>query len=120
MSDINRIMSITTEGKVTINFRQKPLPNPVPHPPSSDEGSSTASTGGQSPPSQVDPQSNITKSMAMKAIRNELKIRQHEDNREVMEETDQLYEGLQQVIADLHFRMDDLEWTRAMKRPRRE
>ena len=120
MSDINPIMSITAKGKVTINFRPKPLPNPVPHPPSSDEGSSTASTGGQSPPSQVDPQSNITKSMAMKAIRDELKIRQREDNREVMEETDQLYEGLQGVIKDLQSNMDYLEWRRARKRHRRE
>ena len=121
MSDINPIMSITAKGKVTINFRQKPLPNPVPQPPSSDEGSSTASTGGQSPsPSQVDPQSQYTKSMVLDAIRDELQIRKREDDRKVMEETEQLYEGLQQVIADLQFRMDDFEWTRARKRPRRE
>ena len=120
MSDIKPIMSITVKGKVTINFRQTPLPNPAPPPSSSDAGSSTASTGGQSPPSQVDPQSNITKSMVMKAIRDELKICQREDNCEVMEETDQLYEGLQGVMADLQSRMDDLEWTRARKRPRRE
>ena len=120
MSDIKRIMSITVKGKVTIDFRQTPLPNPAPPPSSSDAGSSTAFTGGQSPPSQVDPQSHITKSMVLDAIRDELKIRQREDNRKVMEETDQLYEGLQQVMANLQFRMDDLEWTRARKRPRRE
>ena len=69
MSDIKPIMSITVKGKVTINFRQTPLPNPAPQPSSSDAGSSTASTGGQSPPSQVDPQSHITKSMVLDAIR---------------------------------------------------
>ena len=121
MSDINPIMSITAKGKVTINFRQKPLPNPVPQPPSSDEGSSTASTGGQSPsPSQVDPQSQYTKSMVLDAIRDELKIRKREDDRKVMEETDQLYEGLQGVIKDLQSNMDYLEWRRARKRHRRE
>ena len=120
MSDINH-MSITAKGKVTINFRPKTLPNPVPDPPSSDEGSSTASTGGQSPStSQVDPQSQYSKSMVLDAIRDELAIRQSEDNRKVMEETDDLYEGLKGVIRDLHSNMDYLEWRRARKRPRRE
>ena len=120
MSDINH-MSITAVGKVTINFRPKPLPNPVPDPPSSDEGSSTASTGGQSPStSQVDPQSQYSKSMVLDAIRDELEIRKREDNRKVMEETDYLYEGLECVIKDLQSKMDYLEWRRARKRHRRE
>ena len=114
-------MSITAVGKVTINFRPKPLPNPVPDPPSSDEGSSTASTGGQSPStSQVDPQSQYSKSMVLDAIRDELAIRKREDNRKVMEETDYLYEGLECVIKDLQSKMDYLEWRRARKRHRRE
>ena len=114
-------MSITAVGKVTINFRPKPLPNPVPDPPSSDEGSSTASTGGQSPStSQVDPQSQYSKSMVLDAIRDELEIRKREDNRKVMEETDYLYEGLECVIKDLQSKMDYLEWRRARKRHRRE
>ena len=96
MSDIKHIMSLTVKGKLTIDFRQTPLPNPASPPSSSEAGSSTASTAGQSPsPSQVDPQSQYTKSMVLDAIRDELQIRKREDDRKVMEETEQLYEGLQ-------------------------
>ena len=124
MSISNNIASITVKGKVIINFRQTSVPNPPSSLSSSVSGSSTASppsTSGQSsPPSQVFPATQYTKSMVLDAVRVTLQIRQRVDNREAVEEADQLYDGLQQVMGDLQFRIDDEEWSRARKRRRRE
>ena len=124
MSDIKNIVSLTVKGKLIIDFRQTSLPNPPSPPLSSVAGSSTASpplTAGQSsPPSQVVPDTQYTKSMVLDAVRETLQIRQRVDNREAVEEADQLYDGLQQVMGDLQFRIDDEEWSRMRKRRRSE
>ena len=124
MSDIKHIMSLTVKGKLTIDFRKTSLPNPSSSPSSSGAGSSTASppsTGGQSsPPSQVVPESQYTKSMVLDAVRESLQIHQRLDYQDAVEDADHLYDGLQQVMGDLQFWLDDDEWRRARKRPRRE
>ena len=124
MSDIKNIVSFTVKGKLTIDFCQTSLPNPPSPPSSSVAGSSTASppstAGPSSPPSQVVPDTQYTKSMVMDAVCETLQNCQRVDNREAVEEADQLYEGLQQVMGDLQFRIDDEEWRRMRKRPRRE
>ena len=124
MSGSNNIASITVKGKVIINFRQTSVPNPPSSPSSSVSGSSTASppsTAGQSsPPSQVFPATQYTKSMVLDAVRESLQIHQRLDYRDAVEEADQLYDGLQQVMGDLQFLIDDKEWRRTRKRPRRE
>ena len=124
MSVSNNIASITVKGKVIINFRQTSVPNPPSSPSSSVSGSSTASppsTAGQSsPPSQVFPATQYTKSMVLDAVRESLQIHQRFDYRDAVEEADQLYDGLQQVMGDLQFRIDDEEWRRSRKRPRSE
>ena len=125
MSDMKKIASFTVKGKLTIDFRQPSLPNPPSPPSSSGAGSSTASppsTAGQpSPPSQVFPETQYTKSMVLDAVREELQLRQRVEYQEAAEEADQLYDGLQQVMGDLQFRIDDEEdRRRSRKRPRRE
>ena len=124
MSGTNNIASITVKGKVIIDFRQTSVPNPPSSPSFSVAGSSTASppsTGGQSSPSsQVVPESQYTKSMVLDAVRESLQIHQRLDYRDAVEEADHLYDGLQQVMGDLQFRIDDEEWRRSRKRPRRE
>ena len=124
MSGNNNIASITVKGKVIINFRQTSVPNPPSSPSSSVSGSSPASppsTSGQSsPPSQVVPEPQYTKSMVLDAVRETLQIRQRVEYREAVEEVDQLYDGLQQVMGDLQFRIDDEEWRRMRKRRRSE
>ena len=124
MSDIKNIVSLTVKGKLIIDFRQTSLPNPPSPPSSSGAGSSTASppsTAGQSsPPSQVVPDTQYTKSMVLDAVRHSLQIHQRLDYRDAVEEADQLYDGLQQVMGDLQFRIDNKEWRRMRKRPRRE
>ena len=124
MSISNNIASITVKGKVIINFCQTPVPNPPSSPSSSVSGSSTASlpsTSGQSsPPSQVFPATQYTKSMVLDAVRDSLQIHQRLDYRDAVEEADQLYDGLQGVLGDLQFRIDDEEWRRWRKRLRRE
>ena len=124
MSGTNNIASITVKGKVIIDFRQTSVPNPPSSPSSSVAGSSTASppsTAGQSSPlSQDFPETQYTKSMVLDAVRESLQIHQRLDYRDAVEEADQLYDGLQQVMGDLQFRIDDEEWRRSRKRPRRE
>ena len=58
--------------------------------------------------------------MVLDAVRESLQIHQREDYRDAMEDADHLYDGLQQVMGDLQFRIDDEEWRRSRKRPRRE
>ena len=124
MSGSNNIASITVKGKVIINFRQTSVPNPPSSPSSSVAGSSTASppsTAGQSsPPSQVFPETQYTKSMVLDAVRESLQIHQRLDYRDAVEEADQPYDGLQGVLGDLQFWIDDKEWRRSRKRQRRE
>ena len=124
MSDIKSIVTLKVKGKLIIDFRRTSLPHPPSPPSSSPAGSSTASppstTGPSSPPSPVVPDTQYTKSMVMDAVRETLQNRQRVDNREAVEEVDQLYEGLQQVMGELQFWMDDEEWSRMRKRHRNE
>ena len=108
MSDIKSIITLHVKGKLIINFRPTPLPHPASPPSSTPAGPSTASpppstAGPSSPSSPVAPATQYTKSMVMEAVRETLQNRQRVDNQKAVEEVDQLYEGLQQVIGDLQF-----------------
>ena len=125
MSEIKSIVTLHIKGKLIINFRPTPLPHPASPLSSTPAGPSTASpppstAGPSSPPSPVAPDTQYTKSMVMDAVCKTLQNRQRVDNREAVEEVDQLYEGLQQVMGDLQFRMDDEEWSRMRKRRRNQ
>ena len=104
MSDIKNIVTLHVKGKLIIDFRPTPLPHPASPPSSTMAAPSTASpppstAGPSSPSSPVAPAPKYTKDMDMEAVCETLQNRQHVDNRKVVEEVDQLYEGLQQYMG---------------------
>ena len=106
---MSNIVSLKVNGKLTIDFR--PTPPPPPSPPA-------AAPGASSPTPTVAPVQKWDKDKLLEAARQSLKDREHTDNQKIVEDVEQLYEGLQQDIRELEDRIDREDESRMRKRRR--
>ena len=104
------MVTFKVNGKLTIDFH--PTPPPTASPPAAAPGAPPAT------PPAAPAQEMRDKDKVLKAVRQSLQDQQARDNQKIVEDVDQLYEGLQQHIRELEDQIDAEDCIRMRKRRR--
>ena len=104
------MVTFKVNGKLTIDFHPTPPPTASP---------SAAAPGAPPPTPPAAPAKEMwDKDKVLEAVRQSLQDQQARDNQKIVEDVENLYEGLQQHIWELEDRIDREDESRMRKRRR--